>query len=420
MKIASLALLLLSCDGISGKKRFRGDENMSFFVSEGSKSGKADLEETVRQLQETIDELAGCNQFCLSQPPPGDTCPARVARVNELAAQLAANTNDKCTIEPPDTANAYDGFARYRLVCTDTELRQSQILPTMYDANVVLVGGGGSGGAGNLNAAGGGAGALVRRDVKELVEAEYFITIGAGGFIRNGDPDNLTGNGKDSVLATVSTIDGRQGIYMLAKGGGRGGGSSSDEGMDGFSGGSGGGAAGCLDSCTGAPEYRGGGSTIGGNPGGDVPVGTTGNGGGGGAGGKGEDGDGIFGGGGVGVDLSSIVGTEISRGPLGIPDGWFAGGGDADFRQPDGEVPGAPIPLGGGGYGCNSDAGLCGPRNYPGLDFASQEVGNAQGFPGTGGGGGGAIAALDTVPPQFPNRGGSGVLIIAFDACPPV
>lgn len=408
MKIICLAMLLFDC--INGQKHRR---------LRSKASDLKEIEERLDKIEVTVNKLVECNQFCLSQPSPPLTCADRKARVNELAAQLAANTNNTCTIEPPDTSSMYDGFGRYRLVCTETYLPRSQIFPTMYNANVVLVGGGGAGGAGQINAAGGGAGALIRRDVDELIEAEYFITIGKGGEIENADPDNGSGNGKDSVLKTVATVNGQPGINLRATGGGRGGGNSDSYGSDGNDGGSGGGAANCMLLCDNAPSYNGGGSTIGGNLGGNAPPGDL-SGGGGGAGANGLDGSKTAtGGGGEGLDLSSVVGTEISRGPLGSPSGWFAGGGDADFHLPTGREHGVAINRGGGGYGCNSPTGLCGYRQYPGLDFSAGHVGNSQGFPSTGGGGGGSASAVGSSGNRwYPNSGGSGILIVAFDACP--
>lgn len=406
MKIICLAMLLFDC--VNGRQH------------RDLRSKASDMKEMTERLDKleiTVNKLEECNEFCLSSPP-SVTCADRKARVNELGAKLAANTNNTCTIEPPDTSNTYDGFGRYRLVCTESYQR-SQVFPTMYNANVVLVGGGGAGGAGNINAAGGGAGALIRRDVDELVEAEYFITIGKGGVIENADPDNGSGDGKDSVLETVATVNGQPGINLRATGGGRGGGTTDSHGHDGNKGGSGGGAAGCLNLCNSAPLYQGGGSTIGGNLGGNSPPGML-AGGGGGAGANGQDGiSTATGGGGEGLDLSSVVGTKISRGPLGSPSGWFAGGGDADFHHPDGKTPGVTPNQGGGGFGCNSPTGLCSYRNYPGLDFSAGHVGNSQGFQSTGGGGGGAAAGVGPVGNRrIMNSGGSGILIIAFDACP--
>jgi hypothetical protein len=157
----------------------------------------------------------------------------------------------------------------------------------------------------------------------------------------------------------------------------------------------------------------------GGNLGGNSPL-NYGSGGGGGAGANGQDGTlTLPGKGGEGVDLSSVVGTAISRGPLGSPGGWFAGGGDAEGHLPDGKSPGVAINKGGGGYACNSPQGLCLYRNYPGLDFSQGRVGNSQGFQSTGGGGGGARTAVGSGSNErFMNGGGSGILIVAFDACP--
>lgn len=149
MKIICLAMLLLDCVNSQRHRDLRSKA-----------SSMKDIKDRLSAVETTVTKLEECNQFCLS--PPTITCADCKARVAKLGKQLAVNTNNTCTIESPDTTNTYDGFTRYRLVCTNTYLR-SQILPTMYNANIILIGGGGAGGAGNLNAAGGGAGALIRR-----------------------------------------------------------------------------------------------------------------------------------------------------------------------------------------------------------------------------------------------------------------
>jgi hypothetical protein len=109
MKIICLAMPLFDC--VNGRQR----------DLRSKASSMKDIEDRLSAVETTVTKLEECNQFCLS-PPPTITCADRKARVNQLGKQLAVNTNNTCTIEPPDTTNTYDGFTRYRLVCTSTYL----------------------------------------------------------------------------------------------------------------------------------------------------------------------------------------------------------------------------------------------------------------------------------------------------------
>lgn len=237
-------------------------------------------------------------------------------------------------------------------------------MPSVLKA-VHLVGGGGCGGGNdNVTAGGGGGGGRYRLFTSVAVSGNVAVTVGDG--------------------ATAITTIGASTLFgaLEAEGGGNGSRYDGDSAViDGGSGGGGGSGSGSNP-----VGVAGTGMSPGGHKGGEGYNHTASNrasGGGGGAGGAGGDaGHATPGPGGVGIDLSHIVGTAY--GDLGN----FAGGG--------GGVGGGPVAPGGVGGG-GDGSGTAGPGE--------------PGMVNTGGGGGGATGTLSGNAP-----GGSGIAIVEVAA----
>ena len=256
--------------------------------------------------------------------------------------------------------------------------------------DILIVGGGGGGGTGG---AGGGAGNVLYITDYNLSAGTYSITVGSGGTGAATSITNGTNGGNSSM-----TING---ITYTAIGGG-GGGSRNDAsgaeyiGRVGNSGGSGGGGS-HSDIVT--PVNIGGISTKNtytgwislGNSGGigkDTTTTGYGSGGGGGAGGVGANAGANSGGnGGLGVNLSSIFGTNVGD------SGWFGGGGGGGSYTGTSTLAGYALGFGNGGSGLLGGGG-------------SAHSGN--GIANTGGGGGGANFS------GIGGNGGSGIVIIKY------
>ncbi len=248
---------------------------------------------------------------------------------------------------------------------------------TNVDAEyLVVAGGAGSGSANNSAGGGGGAGRLRKFVAGEANNTEsvamalavgaYSARVGAGG-VASTDVSIASGNGEDSLMASI-----------LSEGGG-GGGSRFTQGSSGGSGGGGAGRASTSDIASGES-----GISPGGNDGGDGSTGTSlGGGGGGGAAIPGGNSASAGGVGGGGIE-TKIKGEQEM----------FAGGGGGGSRFSTG---------GSGGDGGGGDGGSTGE-------------GNGQGQPGadnTGGGGGGAGGDVGNVTSNG-QPGGSGIIIIRY------
>lgn len=241
---------------------------------------------------------------------------------------------------------------------------------------LVVAGGGGGGAAGSTGGGGGGGGVRYETGVAVTPGVGVAVTVGAGGALRAGG-DSTTGNpGGNSAFGAITAIGG----------GGGGAGSSGPAG----SGGSGGGGPA-------SGSGPGGAGTAGqGNDGGagwDTTVSNRASGGGGGAGEPGDDArDRTGGSGGVGVDMSAIVGTDVGA------SGWFGGGGGGGVRGP--YTPGGGGTGGGGAGGADGSDGDAGMAN-------------------TGGGGGGNSTNQEASTRSDGMPGGSGVVIVQWSDAGP-
>ena len=76
--------------------------------------------------------------------------------------------------------------------------------------------------------------------------------------------------------------------------------------------------------------------------------------------------------------------------------------------------------VGGGGISCDATLNATETCGEDGVraekDLEGKSVTNSQGFPNTGGGGGGQLFT-DLSNNKYFNQGGSGIIVIAFDAC---
>jgi hypothetical protein len=230
---------------------------------------------------------------------------------------------------------------------------------------VVAGGGGGNGGDNSEGGGGGGGGGGLRTGFVTIAAQGHAITVGGGGL-----------GGTDASGTEAGRKGGDSAAFGLTAIGG-GGGARIGTTFTGFSGGSGGGGFRNNAGGAGTPGQ----GQAGGRGGG--PSTSSGGGGGGGAGQVGGDGINL-GGGGKGGDgtSSAITGTAVV----------YAGGGGGGAHAGNGGAAGA----GGGGAG------------------GSQVGGNgANGTNGRGGGGGGGARF---VPPSTGGNGGTGVVIVAYQA----
>ena len=239
--------------------------------------------------------------------------------------------------------------------------------PQAITADVLLVAGGG--GSATNNGGGGGAGGLLHYTNQSIDASTKTVVVGNGGTPGSGftSTGTFAEPGKNtSFTGLVTAVGGGAGTQYtnnLNSGNRR-------------NGGSGGGAAGSGSTST---YHNGGSGTSGQGNNGGRGIRYAG-GGGGGAGGRGRDGISPYtsGGGGIGLDKSSVFGTTYGD------SGWFAGGGSGGSRI-----------AGVGGRGGGGDGGGIG---VPGEDGQAH----------TGGGGGGS---KDSAPAA---NGGSGIVLVRF------
>jgi len=276
------------------------------------------------------------------------------------------------------TVSNYNGTGQRWRVHTFTGSGTFTVQSADKPFRVLVVGGGGSGGSGNQVYApggGGGAGGLIEHRSQTLKAQAYPVTVGVGGPAvckapgYNGDPSSL-GN-------VISVLGGGGGAsHHGGPAGGRGG-----QGIVG----SGGGGAGGSSGANVATDPLGGYGTPGqGNPGGSSNGSSEKGGcGGGGAGGPGQE----------NVGRSDKHSDANGRGGYGIRT----------------DITGAPIIYAGGGCGMLGTAPANGGGGGP--------VGiNTNGKPGTDGlgGGGGANCGESGLGKFYSGKGGSGVVIIAY------
>ena len=247
------------------------------------------------------------------------------------------------------------------------------------EVDVLVVGGGGSGSAG-----GGGAGGLVFRQSQLVTSNDFAISVGSGG----ASPGNFNTNGVDGSPSLA---------FGLTANGGGGGGRNSGTGRDGGSGGGDGfntggstgfGLAtqpgtntnvtndagfrgGNAPNCSGPDPSAGGGGAA--QVGGSVPSCTS-----------------PAGGGGNGLDFSSVFGSGLGE------NGFFAGGGGGGIPGTGSQPARGLGGVGGGGNGGSNSTG------------ATNESGQAN----TGGGGGGGASN------SAPGAGGSGIVIVRYPLQP--
>ena len=235
------------------------------------------------------------------------------------------------------------------------------------NCDILIVGGGGSGGV--RDAGGGGAGGLIYLTNVNILNSN--LSVGNGGASRTSG-EHISGyKGNNSFII----IDG---ITYTAEGGGKGGQYYYDNNSTG-SGGSGGGGGG--NNSTGGTGNQSISESGGyGNDGANGSDSYSGGGGGGARGAGTRNTEDTGGNGGIGMDFSSIFGTEYGD------NGWFAGGGGM-----------------GSGTGANGTGGLGGGGN-------GSNSGDAEGgMDGTGGGGGGHRNSGGTS-----GKGGDGIIIIRY------
>tara|TARA_B100000242_G_scaffold272479_1_gene225407 strand:- start:56 stop:1123 length:1068 start_codon:yes stop_codon:yes gene_type:complete len=256
------------------------------------------------------------------------------------------------------------------------------------EIDILVVGGGGQGGLPTNNSnygGGGGAGGLVWYTGYNATAGNYSIVVGDGGAQTSSGSGNRQGNdGADSTA-----------FGLTAKGGGGGGGQGGED--KGRAGGSGGGG-GYADN-GGAAQQPSTSNTLSsgtlvhnlGNAGASGNTSPNGGGGGGGAGGSGYTGgtgNGVNGG--LGHNMSSLLGTAVGD------NGWFSGGGggsqQAGASYVDSWGNGGQNNYGGGGRGCRYNTATSTPGGV-----------------NTGGGGGAGSSAIGG------RGGGSGVVIIRYE-----
>lgn len=250
----------------------------------------------------------------------------------------------------------------YIIAYTDVGTHTINVLKDVVVDILVVAGGGGGGYTQNAatGEGGGGAGGLIYMNDITLTSGVHTITVGRGGVGRNGRGEQ----GQNSSFNNFISI------------GGGGGGNQHNSGGVGGSGGGGGykkaGGAGTPDQ---------------GFAGGNVGTETSG-GGGGGAGGAGNPG---YSGtmlpttclGGVGIDLSSIFGTEYGK------NGQFAAGGN-----------------GGGSSAGGSRTSIIGGNGLGAIYLYTEYITGTSGYPNTGSGGGGGRGT------GSPGNGADGIVLI--------
>ena len=239
--------------------------------------------------------------------------------------------------------------------------------------DILVVGGGGAGGT-SVGGGGGGGGVVWEKGVAVAV-GTYEVSVGAGGIPANYVDDLSTPNGTNGGDSSFGEI--------VAFGGGAGASWAKKLGNMGGSGGGSCGAGGIAAGIEGQ-GYAGGSS------------GSRSSSGGGGAGGPGGDG-----------------GTQAS----GIQKPASAVGGEGLACDITGET----VRYGGGGGGGGGDGGACpGSSGADGGGDGTDHNGGAggDGLDGRGAGGGGSGYALPTSNIQPGGRGGSGVVIVAYDLMP--
>ena len=239
--------------------------------------------------------------------------------------------------------------------------------------DILVVGGGGSGGTG-VGGGGGGGGVVWKKGVA-LAVGSHDVSVGAGGIPADYVSDLETPNGTNGGNSSLDEI--------VAYGGGAG---ASWAKKSGAAGGSGGGACG---GGAGASGIEGQGCAGGAS-------GQRSSSGGGGAGGPG--GDGGTGGNGVQKPASAVGGAGLAC-----------------------DITGETVRYGGGGGGGGGDGGACpGSSGTDGGGDGTDYNGGAggDGLDGLGAGGGGSGYALPTANSKPGGRGGSGVVIVAYDLPP--
>jgi hypothetical protein len=268
----------------------------------------------------------------------------------------------------------YSGSKTYHIFTTTGTSSLTILDPTLTAVETLVVAGGGSGGS-HRGGGGGGAGGLIYSSSYSITPGTYTVVVGEGGQYEpssgnsGGQPPGF--NGKNSIFDTLTVLGGGGGGYGF---------SSAQPGANGGSGGGGGGYS------TGVIGTPGTGSLGQGNDGGSgSAISPYYGGGGGGAGSTGSDGTVSQGAGGSGSYFPQYVGLN-----LGVPAGWFAGGGA-------GRGGGAIAPNAPGGGGGSSDR--AGKRN-------------------TGGGGNGGVGGLASGDGGVGYAGGSGIVIISYDTNP--
>lgn len=237
--------------------------------------------------------------------------------------------------------------------------------------DILVVGGGGSGGTG-VGGGGGGGGVVWEKGVA-LTAGSYDVSVGAGGipadYVNDIDTPNGT-NGGNSSFDEIVAYGGGAGASWARK--------------TGNAGGSGGGACGGSSGASGieGQGYAGGTS------------GARSSSGGGGAGGPG--GNGGTAGSGVQKPATAVGGAGLAC-----------------------DITGETVRYGGGGGGGGGDGGAC--PGSPGTDGGGNGTDHnggagGDGVDGLGAGGGGSGYALPTSNSKPGGRGGSGVVIVAYDA----
>ena len=269
--------------------------------------------------------------------------------------------------------------------------------PTGITEVEVLIVAGGGGGGGRYYAGGGGAGGVVHdTDYTVVAGVTYDITVGAAG--AGGVADGNGSNGANSVWNVNAE---GSGITMTAVGGGGGSSMNGTAGATGSGGGGAGGFSGTPGGAAGQPAVSG--ATVYANAGGAGAAADAAGGGGAGAAGTAAPNNSSGGAGGIGREFTSFsaYGTDSSNiASTGSNGGYFGGGGGGS----GGPSPNGAIAAGGvGGGGAGSTMG-------PAVDPVA-------GIVSTGGGGGGA--SHQTGGGTVGADGGSGVVLIKYNADSP-
>lgn len=249
---------------------------------------------------------------------------------------------------------------------------------------VLIIGGGGGGGS-NYGGGGGGGGFIDTNTVAS--SATISITVGAGG------AGSLNGNSTDASNGSNSSFVGSS--TLTAVGGGRAGSADLAGGSSsGGSGGGGGGTAGSGGSPTSNQGFAGGRANYFGS---SDSVATGGGGGAGAAGGNGSLSSSVLGGAGGSGKSSDITGTAV----------FYAGGGGGGTHTGSG---GSCAGTASGGTGGGGSAGTCRTN--------TNNSGNSgtSGTNGLGGGGGGGSVFSGRTTAAFGGNGGSGIVIVRFNA----